>query len=83
MINKLTWIYRLLRSRSYMIILDKESMVSIPVMDINKLENQFLLGAQTASLMEFKVRLEDVIREHEEAIRLLSHRKSVKKASKK
>lgn len=82
MVEKLKWAYKLLRSRSYVILTDKEAMVSIPLMDIEKFESQFLLGAQTASLLEFQTRLGDTIREHEEASRLLAHRQGVKRQAK-
>lgn len=78
MFEKLKWVYKFLRSRTYVILLDKESAVNIPLMSLDSFESQFMLSAQTASLHQFKSRLEEVIREHEEAIKLLSHRQSVK-----
>lgn len=77
-IEKLKWALRLLRSRTYVLLTDKEAVVSIPLADIDSFENQFLLSAQTASLQEFRSRLEDLIGEHEQAIQLLAHRKGQK-----
>lgn len=83
MFEKLRWMIRFWKSRTYVVLLDREAVVSIPLTSVDSFENQFLLSAQTASLMEFKGRLEDVIREHEQAIQLLSHRQSVKQKAKK
>lgn len=80
-LEKLKWAYRLLRSRTFLVLTDKASVVSIPLVDIQAHESVFLLSAQTASLQEFKSRLEDLINEHEEAIQLLAYRKGVSKAS--
>lgn len=82
MVEKLKWMLKFWKSRTYVVLLDREAVVSIPLTNVDSFENQFLLSAQTASLMEFKGRLEDVIREHEQAIQLLSHRQSVKRQAK-
>jgi len=55
--QKLKWVYRLLRSRTYIILLDKSAVVNIPLINIDSFENQFLLGAQTSSLNDFRSRL--------------------------
>lgn len=75
--ERLKWALKLLQSRTFVVLLDKSSVVNIPLANINSFENQLLLAAQTAALQEFRSRLEDLIREHEEAISLLAHRQSV------
>lgn len=81
MFNKLKWAYRLLRTNTYVVLTDKESAVNIPLSSLDSFDNVFLLNAQQASLKEFRDRIEDVIHEHEEAVRLLSGR-SVKRFGK-
>lgn len=81
--EKLKWAYRLLRSRTYVILTDKSSVVSIPLVNIEAMENQFLLAGQTASLQEFRSRLEDLIGEHEQAIALLARRQGDKQVYRK
>lgn len=76
-VEKLKWAVRLLKSNTFVILLDKTAVVNIPIVDVNKFENQLLLAGQTAALQEFKVRLEELISEHEEAIALLAYRTSV------
>jgi hypothetical protein len=76
--EKLRWAYKLLRSKTFVVLLDKQSVVFMPLVDLEAFENQFILAAQTASLHQFKERLEGLIREHEEAIQLLAHRESNK-----
>lgn len=75
--DKMKWVYRLLRSRTYVLLLDKGCVVNIPLTNINSFESTLLLSAQTAALYEFKSRLEGLIGEHEDAITLLAHRQGV------
>lgn len=75
--DKLKWAYRLLFTRTFVILTDKSAAVSIPIVDPNAFESILLLTAQTHALMEFKSRLEDLIGEHEEAVKLLSRRQGV------
>lgn len=78
-IEKFKWALRLFKSHTFLVLTDKASVVNIPLAHIDSFENQFLLSAQTASLVEFKSRLEDLISEHEQAIKLLAHRQSQKR----
>lgn len=82
MFEKLKWVYKFFRSRTYVVILDRESAMNIKLLKPELFEDGFLLSAQTASLMEFKRRLEEAIDEHKDAIRLLSHRQGVNKTAK-
>lgn len=73
-LRKLTWAYRLLRSRTYVLLTDKAAVVNIPLADVNTFENSMLLAGQAASIAEFMRRLEDLKGEHEQAIALIAHR---------
>ena len=75
MLDKLVWAFRLLRSRSFVLLTDKQSVVMLPLADVNKMERLFIISSQTTSLYEFKERLEEVIDEHEQAAELLLRRK--------
>lgn len=80
-LEKLKWMYKLTRTKSFVVLTDKESVVSIPLIDIEQIENSFIISAQAAVLMDFKQRLEGVIGEHEDAIKLLAHRQGSKQTS--
>lgn len=82
MLDKIKWMWRVLRSKTFVVMTDRGAVVSIPLHDINTFENQLLMAAQAASLSDFKHRLEDLIGEHEDAIKLLSHRQSASKTAK-
>lgn len=75
MLNKLTLVYKLLRSVSYVVLTDTTAVVHIPMMDLEKIQNTIILGSQRASLQEFKDRLDEVIKEHDRQTKLLQHRK--------
>lgn len=66
--QKLQWIFRLIKSRTYVLLTDNGAVVSIPLTEVNTFKNYHLLAAQTASLQEFKVKLDEVITLHEQAI---------------
>jgi len=70
-LEKLKWAFRILNSDAYVVLTDRSAVVSIPLMNPDTIQNVILLSAQTASLNEFKDRLEDTIHEHENAIELL------------
>lgn len=74
--EKLRWAWKLLRSRAYVVVLDRDAGVFIPLFDVESFENQFLLASQRRALEEIKTRLEGVIKEHDVAAELLSHRKN-------
>lgn len=76
MLNKLTLAYKLLHSVSYVVLTDSTAVVHIPPMlDPEKVQNVVILGSQSASLKVFRDRLNEVIKEHEHATKLLLHRK--------
>lgn len=82
--DRLKWAFRLMRSKTYVVLTDKSSVVNIPITSLDSFENTLLLAAQTASLQEFASRLEDLISEHEQAIELIARRQGEKpKASSK
>lgn len=74
LLDRLKWAARLLGTRTYVVLTDKGAAVSIPLTEIESMENQFLLTAQSETLKNFRSRLDDLIAEHEEAIALLMHR---------
>lgn len=81
MLERLKWALRVLRTRSYVVLTDTRSVVNIPMFDQETLDDQMILAAQTASLENFKTRLEDLIREHKEAVSLLSYRQKQARAA--
>jgi hypothetical protein len=70
-LEKLKWMWRLLNSKTYLVLTDKASIVNIPLTRIDSFKNRFLLSAQTSALQEVYSRLGDLIREHEQAVELL------------
>ena len=72
--DKLKWMYRLARTKTYVLATDKESVVSIPVIDLKAFDNILLLTSQKASLVEFHNRLGDLIKEHDKTVKLLTSR---------
>lgn len=75
MFTKLRSIFGIIRSESYVVLTDRDAVISIPMMDMSKFENILLLSSQTAALVEFQARLSDLIAEHEQEIKLLTNRK--------
>lgn len=73
-LKKLEWAFRLMRSRTYVLLTDKAAVVNVPLADVNTFENSLLLAGQAASLAEFIRRLEELKSEHEDAIQLIAHR---------
>lgn len=70
---KILW--SLFRSNAYVVVTEDKAVCSIPTMDMNKFESVMLLGAQSAALENFKENLEEVIKLHNDEIKLLTRRK--------
>lgn len=73
--HKLKALWELLWSYSYIILTDKNATIHIPMMDVNKMQDIIILGAQKSSLKEFRYQLDGVIKEHDRQAKLLLHRK--------
>lgn len=73
--RRLRIIWDLLFSYTYVVLTDKNATIYIPLMDLDKMQNQVILGSQKASLKEFRDRLTEVIKEHDRQTKLLQHRK--------
>lgn len=78
MFTKLRIMFDILRSNSYVVLTDKNAVVSIPLMDMSKFTNVMLLSSQTAALLEFQARLTSLIAEHKQEIQLLKRRNGSK-----
>lgn len=81
--EKLSLIWDLLWSKAYVVLTNKRAVVSVPTMDIHKIENVLLLSAQQASLTEFYDRMGEALEEHSRQVELLTGRKGSKLYSKK
>lgn len=82
-LNNFKWAFKVLRTKTFIILTDREAIVQVPMHGLEAMDNQFMLIAQQSSLKEFNNRLEEVISEHEQALRLLKHRtKQTKKTTK-
>lgn len=73
--DKLKLAYKFLRSTTYVLLTDKTSVIYIPMLDINNIQNTIILGSQKASLVEFRDRLNQVIKDHDAQTKLLLHQK--------
>lgn len=81
--NQIKWAFKILRTKTFIILTDTEAVVQVPLHEVETMQSKFLLIAQQSSLKEFNRRLEEVIKEHEQAITLLKHReKYAKKGTK-
>jgi hypothetical protein len=79
--RKLLWAWRLLWTDTYVVLTDKAAVINVPSGDPDSYENIMLLAAQTAALQNFRFRLEDLVREHEEAVLLLTRRNEQKRTT--
>lgn len=72
--QKLRWIWRILWSRTYVIQTDTGSVINIPILELDSLEDAFIIAAQKAMLEDFADKLEALIGEHNEATKLITFR---------
>ncbi len=80
MFRRMQWAWRLLWTRTYVVLTDTSAVINVPAEDPDSFDNIMLLAAQTAALQNFKFSLEDLVREHEEAVQLLTRRNEQKRA---
>ena len=76
MLQKIKWAYRLLRTDSYVVLTDKQSVINLPIVDGDRIEDIVLMKVQIASLEDFSQKLLALIRGYKDAERLLMHRKN-------
>lgn len=73
---KLMW--NLARSKAYVVLTDRRSVISIPLLDPNRINDLMILSAQTSSLQEFHARLGELVKDHENKVAMLQNRASSK-----
>lgn len=69
--EKLKWMYRIARSKSFVILTDGGSVINLPLANPKDITSGLVLTAQAASLAEFEIRLSDFRKAHEDAIEVL------------
>lgn len=76
--EKLKWMYRIARSKSFVILTDGGSVINLPLANPKDITSGLVLTAQAASLAEFERRLSDFRKAHEDAIEVLLHKEGAK-----
>lgn len=79
---KAKWAAKLMRSKHFVVLTDKESVICIKGVNPNDITDFVTLAAQTAELQNFSISLQQLIKDHDVAIRKLSGIKE-KRAKKK
>ncbi len=72
MIERLKVLCELATSRSYIIAMDKSAYISIPIVDIDNLDNVLLVHGQSKALKAMQEKLNELIKLHDERIKELS-----------
>lgn len=62
------WARKLLGSKSFVLLTDKESVIYFSGLNPDRIEDNILLHSQTAALLSFSERLNELILKHEKAI---------------
>lgn len=70
-IRGIKWGWRVFRSKTFIVLTDKEACINIPLEDPENIDDLMVLLSQQASLNMFKDKLEKVSDDHEEAVKLL------------
>lgn len=76
--ENIKWSWRILRANSYVAADEKTAICSINLRDPSTFDNILMISAQYTSLVDFRDRLSEVIKEHEVASEQLFG-KSIKK----
>jgi hypothetical protein len=66
---KARWAAKLLRSKHFVVLTDKESVICLQGADPDNIEDFVILAAQTAELQDFSDKLKLLIKDHDRAIR--------------
>lgn len=67
MLDRLVWAWKVLRSKTFIVATEKEAACRINVRDPFSFDTIVMLAGQYTSVVDFKEKLEDLLREHEEA----------------
>lgn len=80
--TKFRWIYKLIMSKNYVIITDKEAVINVRAMSPDKFNDVMGAAIQQQQLVTFREKLDSVIKKYERAIsRQLGHVPSKPKKS--
>lgn len=60
------WAWEVLRAKSFAVATDKGAYIHIPLHDPKKFTNIIMLSAQQSALVDFRDKLNEVIKEHEQ-----------------
>jgi hypothetical protein len=66
MLEKIKWSWRVLRSSTFVIATEQSAVCRINVREPYSFDTIVMLAAQYSSLLNFKGKIEDVIKEHEQ-----------------
>lgn len=66
--TRLKWARKLLRAKYFVILTDKESVIAISGVDPSQFTDAMALAAQTAELVMFRDKLEELIVQHNKAL---------------
>lgn len=78
MIDKIKLAYQLFNTNTYILMTDKISVMSMPLVDVDAFSNTVLLSGQNYALHEMRNRIDEVIREHDIAIENLHRQKRLR-----
>lgn len=75
------WAWRVLRAKSFVVADEKAAFCLLPMREPYSLDTVVMLSSQYSSLMDFRDRLNDVLKQHEQASKQLFG-KDIKKGKK-
>lgn len=71
---KLKWANKLLRSRYFVVLTDRESAIALDGVNPDKINDLLALTAQSSALMSFQERLGQLIKDHDKAATKLANK---------
>lgn len=80
--SKAKLILNLARSKSYVVLTEKQSVINIPMLNPKNIKDYVLLASQTASLDAFYTRLGELVKDHKTRLKIMESRQGSKLYSK-
>jgi hypothetical protein len=78
MFRNLSWAWKILRSKTVILLTDKEAICHIPFVDLDSFDNVLLLSGQQTALATIRDNVDGLVKEHSSAIEALAERQGVK-----
>lgn len=66
--NKAKWLGKLAKSKNFIVLTDKESVINIQGVDPKNFNDMFTVSSQLGALMRFRARIDAVIRRFEKEV---------------